>query len=90
MGRAPLHLIQVLELVVLFLGVLRGGEGSETEGSRGGAWGLGLDPRPSSRALPPKDPNWRVGVLMVPLLGWWPVRGWGEWMKLHVLTVGGW
>lgn len=46
MGRAPLHLIQVLELVVLFLGVLRGGEGSETEGSSGGAWGLIPAPLP--------------------------------------------
>lgn len=26
---------------------------------------------------------------MMPLLGWWPVRGWGGWMRLHVLTVGG-
>ena len=88
MGRAPLHLIQVLELVVLFLGVLRGGEGSETEGSRGGAWGL--IPAPLPGHFPQRTQAGRVGVLMVPLLGWWPVRGWGEWMKLHVLTVGGW
>ena len=46
MGRAPLHLIQVLELVVLFLGVLRGKDGSETEGGIGGAWGLIPAPLP--------------------------------------------
>lgn len=45
-GRAPLHLIQVLELVVLFLGILWGGDGSETEGDRGGACGLILAPLP--------------------------------------------
>lgn len=50
---------------------------------------MGLDPRSSSPAIPPKDPSWEVGVLMMPLLGWWPVRGWGGWMRLHVLTVGG-
>ena len=50
---------------------------------------MGLDPRPSSLAIPPKDPSWGVGVLMMPLLGSWPGRGWGGWMRLHVLTVGG-
>ena len=39
---------------------------------------MGLDPRPSSLAISPKDPSWGVGVLMMP-----------GWMRLHVLTVGG-
>lgn len=39
-GRAPFHLLQALELAVLLLCVLWGGDGGETVESRKGALGL--------------------------------------------------
>lgn len=41
-GRAPFHLLQALELAVLLLCVLGGGDGGETVESRRGALGLPL------------------------------------------------
>lgn len=81
------HLIQVLELAVLFLGI-RWGMGVRQRGSRVRA--CGFDFPPSLPALPPKGSKLGGGRGADSATAGMASCGGGRgWVRLHVLTVGG-